>query len=196
MSNKDSHYKKAVKHYESGKFDEAIYWFTMAVSIDQNDADLFSERGVAHFHLGKLNEALADMNRARDIEPNNPYRYASRAYIRDAMGDVEGAVKDYQQAIFLDPDDAVAHNNLGMLEEKLGRHSKAKALYALADQLAGDDRGIQTSHATEALEQPKNIQSAINRERSSQTLWTEIRNVFSSKKAFTDFITFVRNGFK
>ncbi len=196
MSNKDRHYKKGIKHYESGKFEDAIYSFTLAVSIDQNDADLFSERGVAYFHHGKLKEALADMDRARDLEPNNPYRYSSRAYIRDAMGDLDGAVKDYQQAIFLDPDDAVAHNNLGMLEEKSGRHNKAMALYALADQLAGDTPGIQASRSIYPSSGPENIQSNINRERGKKTLWTEMRNVFASREAFGDFITFVRNGFK
>ncbi len=194
MNNKDSHIRKAVKHYAAGHFEKALYWYTMAITLDENDADLFSERGVTHYHLGNLKAALSDMDRARDLEPNNPYRYSSRAYIRDAMGDLEGAVKDYQQTIFLDSEDAIAHNNLGLLEEKLGRHSAAKALFNLADQLA--DGGEKNTKPLETVQKPVNIQKLVNQSRQAKSIWREARNVFTTRAAFADFITFVRKGFK
>lgn len=196
-SSKDSRYGKARKYYSDGKYQDAIYWYTMAISVDDKDAELYSERGVAFFHIGKLAESLQDMNQARDLEPNNPYRYASRAYIRDAMGDVEGAVKDYRQAIFLDPEDAVAHNNLGLLEEKLGRKGNAQALFDLADKLAKDDPAFGISgSSTSVHSRPVNLQREIDKEKKSRSLWREAAAVFRSRQTFSEFITFVRKGFK
>lgn len=48
-----------------------------------------------------------------------------------------GAIEDYEKAIELDPEDAVAFNNLGLVEEKLGRKEKAKDYFEKADSLSG-----------------------------------------------------------
>ncbi len=132
------------------------------------------------------------MNRAQEIEPQNAYRYASRAYIRDAMGDLEGAIADYQIAIKIDPEDAVAHNNLGMLEEKRGHHQQAKVLYDFADKLAKEfPEGMHPE-----TEKPKNIQKEIDKDAREKSLISEAGNIFRSRSAFREFLTFIRNGFK
>jgi tetratricopeptide (TPR) repeat protein len=48
-----------------------------------------------------------------------------------------GAIADYEKAIELDPEDAIAYNNLGIVEEKLGRKEKAQQNFNKADALAG-----------------------------------------------------------
>jgi len=192
MSNKDTFYQKARKHYESKKFEDAIYWYTRIIALDGNDADIYSERAVAYFHHQKLRKSLEDMNHAQEIEPQNAYRYASRAYIRDAMGDLEGAIADYQIAIKIDPEDAVAHNNLGMLEEKRGHHQQAKVLYDFADKLAKDFP--EDMHPEN--EKPKNIQKEIDKDARDKSLISEAGNIFRSRSAFREFLTFIRNGFK
>ena len=94
---------------------------------------------VTQFHLKQLMNALANMNKAQELEPRNPYRYSSRAYIKDAIGDLAGAIEDYKMHE-LDPQDAVAHNNLGMLEEKFGRKQKAEKHFKKADEISKDEK--------------------------------------------------------
>jgi Flp pilus assembly protein TadD len=191
MSDKDTYLKKGELSYQKRDFKTAIDWFSQALNLDGNDADLYSTRGVAYFHLGDLPASLQDLNTAQSLEPNNPYRYSSRAYIKDAMGDTHGAILDYQKTIELDPEDAVAFNNLGMLEEKLGHQAKAQTLFKFADDLARGE-----NPTPETFERPKNIQKEINEKRKEESLGNEIKKVFTSKSAFKEFVSFVKNGFK
>ncbi len=193
MSDKSKYYAKARKKYEAKEFGEAIYWYTRVIAEDGNDAEMFSERGVAYFHMGELDKALADLNSSKELEPENPYRYSSRAYIRDAMGDLEGAIADYEHAIQLDPDDAVAHNNLGMLEEKRGYHAKAKTLFEFADSL---DKDAQAAGMSAADLRPKNIQKEKEQNEAKQSLGREIKQVFTNKSTFKEFLKFIGNGFR
>jgi Flp pilus assembly protein TadD len=191
MSSKYKFEKKAIEAYQSKDFENAVYWYSRAISVSPDDAELYSERGVAYYHRNMLKESLEDMNRAQELQPEKPYRYSSRAYIRDAMGDTKGAVEDYKIAVKLDPEDAVAHNNLGLLEEKLGHVSQAKALFDLADALAKNEGGGNPEDY-----RPKNIQKEIDQEEKSKTFGKEVASVFTTKEGFKEFLSFVRNGFK
>lgn len=190
MAGKDNYIKKATKLYSDGKYEDSIYWFSRAIAEDVKNPEIYAERAVAYFHFGDLKKSLDDLNTAQELEPNRPYRYSSRAYIKDALGDIEGAIKDYEKAIELDPEDAVAHNNLGLLEEKLGHTKKARVLYDFADSLAKDQFGDQE------FKQPENIQSKINQEKRDTSLKKEMAKALTTKKGFTEFLTFIRNGFK
>ena len=190
MAGKDKYIKKATKLYSDGKYSDAIYWFSRAIAVDGKNPEIYAERAVAYFHLGDLNKSLEDLNTAQELEPKRPYRYSSRAYIKDALGDIEGAIKDYEKAIELDPEDSVAHNNLGLLQEKLGYSKKAKVLYDFADSLAENQFGEQN------FKQPENIQANINKEKRESSLGKEISRTLTTKKGFSEFLTFIRNGFK
>ncbi|MEM9052399.1 MAG: tetratricopeptide repeat protein [Bacteroidota bacterium] len=192
MSSKYKFEKKAIEAYQSKDYENAVYWYSRAISVSPDDPELYSERGVSYYHRKMLTEALDDMNRAQEIQPEKPYRYSSRAYIKDAMGDTEGAVEDYKIAVSLDPDDAVAHNNLGLLEEKLGHMAQAKAMFDLADALAKNENGFGNPQDY----RPTNIQKEIEEEKSQRSLSNEMINVFKTKEGFREFLSFIRNGFK
>ncbi|HKK40332.1 MAG TPA: tetratricopeptide repeat protein [Cryomorphaceae bacterium] len=192
MSSKYKFEKKAIDAYNGKDFENAVYWYSRAISISPDDAELYSERAVAYFHRKMLKESLADMDRAQELEPKKPYRYSSRAYIKDAMGDTPGAIEDYKIAVELDPEDAVAHNNLGLLEEKLGHMAQAKAMFDLADALAKNESGSDDP----ADYRPKNIQREIEQEKTKKSVSSEMLNVFRSREGFKEFVSFIRNGFK
>ncbi|MFT6998293.1 MAG: Flp pilus assembly protein TadD [Cryomorphaceae bacterium] len=192
MSTKYKFEKKAIDAYRDKDFENAVYWYSRAISVSPDDAELYSERAVAYFHRKMPKESLADMNKAQELQPQKPYRYSSRAYIRDSMGDTEGAIEDYKIAIELDPEDAVAHNNLGMLEEKLGHMAQAKAMFDLADALAKNESGSDDP----ADYMPKNIQKEIEQEKTEKSVGSEVLNVFRSREGFKEFVSFIRKGLK
>lgn len=215
---KNHQYEKSIQIFnnlirENSEFIEAIYYrsiaklkmddlegsladLDLALEISPTDPDLISQKGVLYFHLKKYQLALEQMNKAANFDPNNAYRYSSRAYIRDKMKDTKGAVEDYRKAIELDPDDAIAYNNLGMLEEKLGYIEKAKENLRKADQLAqeqGLDEILYPSNSKEKAEETILPKPEIqNPKPVKNTYFTIIKEVFTSKERFKEFVDFIR----
>jgi tetratricopeptide (TPR) repeat protein len=120
-----------------GKTEEALHDFDYLHVVEPYNSEFISDRAVVLHLLGKNQEALEEFDRAANLEPNNPYRYSSRAYFKDRIRDYEGAIEDYQKAIDLDPEDAISLNNLGLVEEKLGRKEQAQSRFNKADELVG-----------------------------------------------------------
>lgn len=195
---------RAVAYRKIKSFQFSINDFNSAIAIAPRNADLRTEKGVSLFHQKNIDLALIEMNIAVELEPKNAYRYSSRAYIKDALKDVSGAIQDYQMAIKLDPEDAIALNNLGMLEEKKGNLDKAKKNFDKSDQLQGIDMKKITDEAV------KNGGTSINKEEAkkeviklqgeaanakpnhdSSSPWSIIKEVFSSKKVFKEFVDYL-----
>ena len=135
------------------------------------------------------------------LEPDNPYRYSSRAFIKDSMGDTEGAIQDYLKCIKIDPEDAIAFNNLGMLEEKMGRKTSAKKRFKRADELISlmDPESGQIKFAPDETLKPRNIQKEINEERKQDIekgITGIMLDVFRNKNTRKEFLEFVKSGMK
>lgn len=189
------------KHMLDGSYKIAMQHFDKAIKKQSDVADFHSERGVALFHLNRKKDALAALNKALMLEPDNPYRYSSRAFIKDSMGDTEGALQDYLQCIKIDPEDAIAFNNLGMLEEKMGRKTSANKRFKRADELISlmDPEAGHIKFAPDETEKPRNIQKEINEERKQDIekgITGIMLDVFRNKNTRKEFLEFVKSGMK
>lgn len=190
----------AVDLLKSGDFEKALNHFNDLIKSFPDSPDLYSYRGAVLLNLKRKKEALKDFNHAVKLDPDYSYRYSSRAFARDANGDLNGAIADYEKAIELDPDDAIAHNNLGLLIEKSGNMSKAKQHFSTADELAeaffGQDNKNKSPRPEPGVElQPQKLKPDPKKV-SREMYWQQLTSVFSSKKEFSRFITFVFKGFK
>lgn len=205
----NSNHKKAQELLDQEKLDASLVHFNKALKEHPDHPDILSHRGVLYLHLKQKKKCLDDLNLSLKIEPENPYRYASLAYAKDFFGDLQGAILDYQKAVELDPEDAVAHNNLGLLLEKQGYQQKAQRNFDKADKLSKIEKkmfdkldemeGIEqsgekvNSSAPPKGEriQPQKLQPDQNPSRKEV-----VRDVFTKKSVFIEFLYFVRNGFK
>ena len=168
-------------------FDDLIYLFP-------NEANLLSDRGVIFIHLNKKEEALQDFDQAVFLEDSYGYRYASRAYARDFFGDTEAAILDYEKAIKLDPEDAVSHNNIGLLQEKLGYKQKAQKNFELADEISKDQKDNLISPPPVLENEVPKVQEESSIK--NKSFFSEFLKVFKSKKQFREFIGFIKKGGK
>lgn len=193
MISNNPFYLSAHAKFEQQQFASAIEDFNKAIEQEENPS-IYSERAVAWFHLGEHLKSIEDMNYAADLEPENPYRYASRAYIKDAMGNTEGAIADYEMAIKLDPEDAIAHNNLGLLLEKQGYKRQAQENFERADKLAEMSGLFSQIQAKESVEIVASTESMETEQ--SPSLLDFIRSTFTTKAGFSQYLNFIRNGFK
>ena len=137
-NNADALYTRAICYRRTSEFDRSIADLTAILKRLPNEPTLLCERGISHFHNKDIEAAMKDMDKAVMLDPENPYRYSSRAYIR-ANIDAEGAVEDYKKAVELDPEDAIALNNLGLLEENMGKMSSAKNRFKASNKIIGYD---------------------------------------------------------
>lgn len=206
MISNNEFYRSGRVKFEAHDFEGALADYNKAIAQSE-DPFLYSERGVVYYHLKMLHKSLEDMNHAAELEPENPYRYSSRAYIKDALGDTEGAVADYERAVQLDPEDSIAFNNLGLLLEKMGYKDKAKDNFQRADQLEGVDkildkvrkeqRELAKEEETKTVKIEEHSEEDIDLdERKKRSIWALLRNTFTTKNGFKEYIEFIRNGLK
>ena len=170
-------------------YQDAFRLYSKAIDVLPNDPDLYSARGVVLFHLDRKEDSLIDMNKAVDLEPNYSYRYSSRAYIKASLRMTEEAILDYKKCTELDPEDAIAWNNMGLLEDQLGWNKKAGQTFKKAGSLENilKDKDIPKEKDSDLSKPKSEIPISKNR---------IIKEVFTRKETFKEFVKFVRSGFK
>jgi Tfp pilus assembly protein PilF len=199
----DQH-EKGMECLKNNDAPTALTFLNNALTENGLHPDLLSDRAVVYLHLKQKQNALDDFDSAINLQPNYGYRYSSRAYARDIFGDVNGAIEDYQHAIDLDAEDSISYNNLGLLEEKLGRMAQAKRQFDKADAL----RKLQESESSGAVPEERilpddflkpnfikkdAVQSVVEQKNSMFDIVKETLFKASGRK---EFWVFVRNGFK
>lgn len=202
----NSNHKKAQELLEQEKLESALVHFNKALKESPKHPDILSHRGVLYLHLNQKKKCMDDLKLSLLLEPENPYRYASLAYAKDFFGDLDGAITDYQKAVELDPDDAVAHNNLGLLLEKKGYKNKAQRNFERADKLAKIEKkmfdkldemeGKSPSPQSSAPPEGERIQPRKLQPDEVPSRKEVVRDMFTKRSTFKEFILFVRNGFK
>lgn len=201
----------------NGKYNEAIVLFSDALEADPNHPDIYSDRGVAYLHLKNEQKCMEDLNTALTLQPEYSFRFASRAYAKDFFGKTEAAIEDYEKAVALDPEDAVAHNNLGLLLEKLGFKKQAQENFKRADALSKqekklfeliaeiEDNEMESSPEISKTEEIEMINSHVKVSRLEMqeaaaainpSSFKEFRRIFTSKLQFSEFLHFIKNGFR
>lgn len=202
-------HEKAIEELKAGKFDTALEHIQVALQINKSHPVLLAERGTIYMYLKRKVEALEDMDLAVYLDPENSYRYSSRAYIKDFFGDTPGAIEDYEKCLELDPEDIIAMNNLGLLIEKQGNRKKAERYFKQTDDLLKQNPDWKNRVATpdekaqnETKETPvlpdatlesTTFQSTDEDKTSASKV---VKDVFTKKSVFKEFLQFVMNGFK
>ena len=59
------------KQLEDGQYENALNSFEKAISLNQNDPDLWNMKGIALRSLGRYNEAIECFNKSLEIDPRD-----------------------------------------------------------------------------------------------------------------------------
>ena len=190
--------KNAQDAEKAEDFQQAFILYTKAIERQPDSPDLYSWRGVVLFHLDKKEDALSDMDKAVDLQPDYSYRYSSRAYIKASLMLTESAIEDYKKCVELDPSDSIAYNNMGLLEQQLGWNKKAEKNFNKADTLENvlKDRGISSTKEQKKEVQTKQTNTNAADIEEGTSRGRIIKNVFTKKQTFKEFVQFIKNGFK
>ena len=183
---------------EAGQWQSALVGYDEAERANPNwglDPDFLNDRAVALFHNDRAHESIVLLDKAINLQPRYGYRYAARGWMKQALKDFQGAIADYEKAIELDPEDAITLNNLGLLEEQIGRMQLAKARFAAADAM---DRILDESaipKESEAAPETTATPSSPPTQPAS-TPWAEVTRALFTSAGRKEFLEFIRNGFK
>jgi tetratricopeptide (TPR) repeat protein len=123
-----------------GAYNDAIGYFTKAISINPQSAPVYLFRGDAYRCKGDLDQAISDYDEAIHLDNRFANAYYNRGIAYFDKGDLDQAISDYDEAIRLDDRFAIAYNNRGNAYSKKGNLDHAISDYdeaiRLDDQLA------------------------------------------------------------
>jgi tetratricopeptide (TPR) repeat protein len=114
--------------------EEALIAIEQAISLQNNNANLYSERGNILSNLKRYAQAEIAINQAIKLNPRSVF-YNNRGVLYEEQGKPELAIADYNQAIALNPNHAEAYGNLGLLYEKIGNTKAARSNSQKAQEL-------------------------------------------------------------
>lgn len=186
INHADALFFRAICYRKLGDYKSSIIDFTAVLKKLPEEATIYSERGVSYFHNKQIDLSLKDMDKAVELEPNKAYRYSSRAFIK-AYEDVDAAIADYKKAIEIDPQDEISFNNLGLLEENLGRYKDAQESYKKSNEIIGYN-----PEKRQQKEEQEEIPTTPNEQ---PTFGSVLTSIFTSNAARKDFWDFVKKIF-
>ena len=67
----DELYKKGKKQLEDGQYESALNSIESAISLNQNNPDLWNLKGIVLRSLGRYNEAVECFNKSLEIDPRD-----------------------------------------------------------------------------------------------------------------------------
>ena len=65
--------KTGKKQLEDMQYEDALNSFERAISLNQNDPDLWNLKGIALRSLGRYNEAIECFNKSLEIDPRDKH---------------------------------------------------------------------------------------------------------------------------
>ena len=119
----------------SGKYEEAIEYYSKAIALNPQFANAYNNRGNAKYSLGENEEAIKDYNQAIELNPQHASAYNNRGIAKSSLGDDDEAIQDYDKAIELNPKFVEAYCNLGVSKSSLGKYEEAIKDYNKAIEL-------------------------------------------------------------
>ena len=73
MTSIDELSKTGKKQLEDGQYEDALSSFERAISLNQNDPDLWNLKGIVLRSLGRYNEAVECFNKSLEIDPRDKH---------------------------------------------------------------------------------------------------------------------------
>lgn len=193
-----------------GDISKGINLMLASIKLNPDHPKLREDLGVIYMHAQMKEQSIDSFDDALRLEPDNPYRYSSRAFAKNYFKDSDGAITDYEKAIEMDPEDAITRNNLGLALEQKGYQKKAERHFQKSNDILGikpkGEERIQPDSDKMKFEfenridenKPKGLDLSKTTPQITEPLTKArvVKNVFSKKETFKEFVQFVKSGFK
>ncbi|MFH2201577.1 MAG: tetratricopeptide repeat protein [Elusimicrobiota bacterium] len=106
------------RHFEAGRYAEAIKLYRKALELDPADADTRNDLGLALHYTGRSEEAVKELVEATETEPSFKNAWLSLGFVLTSLGRNEEARPALRHVIELAPGSPQAKEAQRMLEGK------------------------------------------------------------------------------
>jgi serine/threonine-protein kinase len=117
---------------------EATSATSKALTLDQQQPEVWISLGMIHHGTGRREEAITDLDRALTLQPNSDDAHRLMGQVLQALGRNEEAEKHYREAVALRPNYWRHYNLLGGFYYATGRTSDAVASFTRVTELQPD----------------------------------------------------------
>lgn len=109
-------YEQGVAANKKGNLDEAIRYYSRAIALKPDSADLYFVRGRAYKQNSQLDSAISDLTKAVALRPTHAEAYNERGITYIGKGDRQKALADFQKSCQLG--DSNACKNISVLAKQ------------------------------------------------------------------------------
>lgn len=125
-------YLHAVRHYDSGRYREAILDLSDVLQIDPEYSDAAYLLGLCYVNLNRYEEATARFKGLLAQRPDDAKAWAALAYAYLKQGKLQEAAESYEKLAHLLPGDPKVWTDIGDIYSTLGDRQKAEQAYRKA----------------------------------------------------------------
>ncbi len=125
------YFNQGIDCHEKGKHEEALEYYTKALSKNPKDSDILCNRGNVYLDMGKYDKAIEDYGRAIKLNPNDSDLYTNRADVYRKLGENEKALKDYKKALEIKTNEISSKSNEDEVKEDKNKIGKIQ--YTIKD---------------------------------------------------------------
>jgi tetratricopeptide (TPR) repeat protein len=115
-------------YFDAERYSEAIPWYTEALKLSPNDADVSTDLGVSYYYTNQADKALEQFDRSLEISPNHAKTLLNVGVVK-AFGkqDLDGAVEAWQRVVELSPNSPEAQAATRAIESVRSAHPPTDA---------------------------------------------------------------------
>jgi tetratricopeptide (TPR) repeat protein len=115
-------------YFDAERFDEAIAWYTEALTIDPRDVNVSTDLGVSYYYTNQPDRALEQFDRSLKLDPTHIKTILNMGIVR-AFGkqDLEGAAQAWAKVVELAPNSPEGQAAQGALERLRAAHAEGVA---------------------------------------------------------------------
>ncbi|KDR14610.1 stress-induced-phosphoprotein 1 isoform X1 [Zootermopsis nevadensis] len=106
---------------QAGKFSDAIKYYTEAITLDDNNHVLYSNRSAAYAKASKYHQALEDAEKTVQLKPDWGKGYSRKGSALAYLGRIDESIKAYEEGLVHEPENQQLKEALqGVRAQKFG----------------------------------------------------------------------------
>lgn len=195
---------RAVTRQREGDLEGAIAYLTGAITLDDEQEDLYYYRGIFSMQANEMKNAIADFTQVLRRNPQYVAAYANRGRAYRIQGNLGCALNDYNEAIRLKPNSADFYYERGKIYCRMNNSNSALADISTALSLELKDESV-SYYRKPVLDDIDTFKDVINTYHEALRLNPENTNVYITRalvyaagckfeESLADLETYIRRG--